>query len=225
MNSSVGIAFAPHVIIVRVGEKENLCLYGLPNKTWEVILLVEEVPPKLPESTLGINHARDGMQKKDWLSLVAVHSDLWLLAIAFYLGLRFGFYCGNKAGTGIDQVSDLYKPYEKKCSSQPPPRFSVTYAKPREPKIPVSNIGPILGKPYVDLSSIYTLDKELGSGQFGITLLCTEKATSRKYACKSSARRKLVTNKDVEDVRMEIQIKGSKMVGVWKSLVFWGELK
>jgi len=72
-------------------EKENLCLYGLPIETWEVNLPAEEVPPELPEPALGINFARDGMQEKDWLSLVAVHSDAWLLAVAFYFGARFGF--------------------------------------------------------------------------------------------------------------------------------------
>ncbi|KAJ3681418.1 hypothetical protein LUZ60_015907 [Juncus effusus] len=72
-------------------EKENLCLYGLPNETWEVNLPAEEVPPELPEPVLGINFARDGMDEKDWLALVAVHSDAWLLAVAFYFGARFGF--------------------------------------------------------------------------------------------------------------------------------------
>ncbi|KAK1370303.1 PHD finger protein ALFIN-LIKE 4-like [Heracleum sosnowskyi] len=72
-------------------EKENLCLYGFPNERWEVNLPAEEVPPELPEPALGINFARDGMQEKDWLSLVAVHSDAWLLAVAFYFGARFGF--------------------------------------------------------------------------------------------------------------------------------------
>ncbi|RVX05539.1 PHD finger protein ALFIN-like 4 [Vitis vinifera] len=72
-------------------EKENLCLYGFPNELWEVNLPAEEVPPELPEPALGINFARDGMQEKDWLSLVAVHSDAWLLAVAFYFGARFGF--------------------------------------------------------------------------------------------------------------------------------------
>ncbi|KAF3439650.1 hypothetical protein FNV43_RR17928 [Rhamnella rubrinervis] len=72
-------------------EKENLCLYGFPNEQWEVNLPAEEVPPELPEPALGINFARDGMQEKDWLSLVAVHSDAWLLAVAFYFGSRFGF--------------------------------------------------------------------------------------------------------------------------------------
>ncbi|GAV72969.1 PHD domain-containing protein/DUF3594 domain-containing protein [Cephalotus follicularis] len=72
-------------------EKENLCLYGFPNEQWEVNLPAEEVPPELPEPALGINFARDGMQEKDWLSLVAVHSDTWLLAVSFYFGARFGF--------------------------------------------------------------------------------------------------------------------------------------
>uniref|UniRef100_A0A7N0TWB8 PHD finger protein ALFIN-LIKE n=1 Tax=Kalanchoe fedtschenkoi TaxID=63787 RepID=A0A7N0TWB8_KALFE len=72
-------------------EKDNLCLHGLPNETWEVNLPVEEVPPELPEPALGINFARDGMQENDWLLLVAVHSDSWLLSVAFYFGARFGF--------------------------------------------------------------------------------------------------------------------------------------
>lgn len=74
-----------------LSEKENLCLYGLLNEKWEVNLPVEEVPPELPEPVLGINFARDGMQEKDWLSLVAVHSDTWLLSLAFYFGARFAF--------------------------------------------------------------------------------------------------------------------------------------
>ncbi|KAK2975954.1 hypothetical protein RJ640_012985 [Escallonia rubra] len=72
-------------------EKENLCLYGFPSEQWEVNLPAEEVPPELPEPALGINFARDGMQEKDWLALVAVHSDAWLLSVALYFGARFGF--------------------------------------------------------------------------------------------------------------------------------------
>ncbi|XP_047311108.1 PHD finger protein ALFIN-LIKE 4-like [Impatiens glandulifera] len=72
-------------------EKENLCLYALPSEQWEVNLPAEEVPPELPEPALGINFARDGMLEKDWLALVSVHSDSWLLAVAFYFGARFGF--------------------------------------------------------------------------------------------------------------------------------------
>jgi len=83
--------FSLRCFILVYVEKENLCLYGLPNETWEVNLPVEEVPPELPEPALGINFARDGMQEKDWVSLVAVHSDSWLLSVAFYFGARFGF--------------------------------------------------------------------------------------------------------------------------------------
>lgn len=69
-------------------EKENLCLYGHPNESWEVTMPADEVPPEIPEPALGINFSRDGMCKKDWLSLVAVHSDCWLVAVAFYFGAR-----------------------------------------------------------------------------------------------------------------------------------------
>ncbi|WRX30849.1 Protein kinase domain - like 10 [Theobroma cacao] len=69
-----------------------------------------------------------------------------------------------------------------------------------------SQIGSILLKPYVDITTFYDLDKELGRGQFGITYLCTEKATGRKYACKSISRRKLTSDKDIKYVRREILI-------------------
>lgn len=64
--------------------KTNLCLYGYADGTWEVAEPCEEVPPELPEPTLGINFARDGMRKEDWLCLVAVHADCWLMATTFY---------------------------------------------------------------------------------------------------------------------------------------------
>ena len=41
--------------------KENLCLYGHPDSSWSVSLPAEEIPAELPEPTLGINFARDGM--------------------------------------------------------------------------------------------------------------------------------------------------------------------
>ncbi|KAL9250650.1 PHD finger protein ALFIN-LIKE 5-like protein [Drosera capensis] len=72
-------------------EKENLSLYGFPNEKWEVNLPADEVPPELPEPALGINFARDGMETKEWLALIAAHSDAWLLAVAFYFAASFGF--------------------------------------------------------------------------------------------------------------------------------------
>ncbi|XP_058074992.1 PHD finger protein ALFIN-LIKE 2-like [Magnolia sinica] len=89
--------------------KENLCLYGHPNDNWEVNLPAEEVPPELPEPALGINFARDGMLRKDWLSLVAVHSDSWLLSVAFYLGARFN---SNERKRLFSMINDLPTVYE-----------------------------------------------------------------------------------------------------------------
>ncbi|XP_016514306.1 PHD finger protein ALFIN-LIKE 4-like [Nicotiana tabacum] len=92
-------------------EKENLCLYGFPSEQWEVNLPAEEVPPELPEPALGINFARDGMQEKDWLALVAVHSDAWLLSVAFYFGARFGFDKTDRKRL-FNMINDLPTIYE-----------------------------------------------------------------------------------------------------------------
>uniref|UniRef100_A0A804MNF7 PHD finger protein ALFIN-LIKE n=1 Tax=Zea mays TaxID=4577 RepID=A0A804MNF7_MAIZE len=35
--------------------------------------------------------SRKLVPKKEWLSMVAAHSDAWLLSVAFYLGAQFGF--------------------------------------------------------------------------------------------------------------------------------------
>ncbi|KAI5669645.1 hypothetical protein M9H77_19498 [Catharanthus roseus] len=109
-------------------EKENLCLYGLPNELWEVTLPAEEVPPELPEPALGINFARDGMQEKDWLSLVAVHSDAWLLAVAFYFGARFGFDKADRKRL-FNMINDLPTVFEVVTGSnkkQPKEKSSVS---------------------------------------------------------------------------------------------------
>ncbi|KAI4320171.1 hypothetical protein MLD38_033677 [Melastoma candidum] len=52
----------------------------------------------------------------------------------------------------------------------------------------------------------YTLGKKLGQGQFGTTYLCTQKATSSIFACKSIPKRKLLCQEDYDDVWREIQI-------------------
>ncbi|CAK7346120.1 unnamed protein product [Dovyalis caffra] len=92
------------------------------------------------------------------------------------------------------------------AATSKPALTSKTFVKSQTTVTSSSNIGPILGKPYIDITTIYDLDKELGRGQFGITYLCTEKATGRKYACKSISRRKIVSEEDIEDVRREILI-------------------
>ncbi|KAK7316763.1 hypothetical protein RJT34_00470 [Clitoria ternatea] len=64
----------------------------------------------------------------------------------------------------------------------------------------------ILGKQFEDVKQFYTLGKELGRGQFGVTYLCTENSTGLRYACKSISKRKLVSKSDKEDIKREIQI-------------------
>lgn len=56
------------------------------------------------------------------------------------------------------------------------------------------------------LKEYYNLGDKLGKGQFGTTFLCVERTTGKKYACKSIAKRKLLTEDDVDDVRREVEI-------------------
>lgn len=102
-------------------------------------------------------------------------------------------------------------PISSSDSESPPhPSYRPFHDATPPPSIPTPSqtavVGRILGKPYVDITTLYDLDKELGRGQFGITYLCTEKATGFKYACKSISTRKLLTQKDVDDVKREIMI-------------------
>lgn len=85
----------------------------------------------------------------------------------------------------------------------------VTAPSPQKAPAPQTKPGPIgnvLGRPMEDVKNTYTIGKELGRGQFGITHLCTHKVTGEKFACKIIAKRKLVNKEDIEDVRREVQI-------------------
>lgn len=64
----------------------------------------------------------------------------------------------------------------------------------------------VLQRPTENLKDSYTLGRKLGQGQFGTTYLCVEKATGKEYACKSIAKRKLISQEDVDDVRRELHI-------------------
>ncbi|PNY11238.1 calcium-dependent protein kinase 9-like protein [Trifolium pratense] len=79
------------------------------------------------------------------------------------------------------------------------------------PRSPTPNvqrpvINTILGRKFEDVRKSYTIGKELGRGQFGVTYLCTENSTGLKYACKSISKTKLVSKADKEDIKREIQI-------------------
>ncbi|XP_050232577.1 PHD finger protein ALFIN-LIKE 4-like isoform X2 [Mercurialis annua] len=144
--------------------KENQCLYGYPGEQWEVGLPAEEVPSELPEPVLGINFARDGMQRNEWLALVAVHSDAWLLSVAFYFGARFGFDKASRAElfklindtpTVFEIVSGKVKTQATKKSSganrNTPKSNSKAGGKKQEPRAKYSKpLAPPRGEEYLD---------------------------------------------------------------------------
>ncbi|GLT91955.1 hypothetical protein SLE2022_098160 [Rubroshorea leprosula] len=112
-----------------------------------------------------------------------------------------------------DSNSPSQQPWPKKTRKHyngpphPQPKQPPQILYPSFKSVPSSyEIGTILGKAYVDIKSLYNLDKELGRGQFGITYLCTEKATGTKYACKSISHQKLGTQNDIDNVRREVAI-------------------
>ncbi|KAI5414601.1 Calcium-dependent protein kinase 19, variant 2 [Lathyrus oleraceus] len=88
-------------------------------------------------------------------------------------------------------------------TTTPNPKPSVT---PQNVKTVQKTDTAILGKPFEDIKKFYSLGKELGRGQFGITYFCTESSTGLNYACKSILKRKLVSKADREDIKREIQI-------------------
>ncbi|KAG9159960.1 hypothetical protein Leryth_005705 [Lithospermum erythrorhizon] len=51
------------------------------------------------------------MMKEDWLSLVAVHSDSWLLSVVFYNGTRVGFKKTERDKI-FNMISDLPTVFE-----------------------------------------------------------------------------------------------------------------
>lgn len=102
------------------------------------------------------------------------------------------------------QPAQPTQPVPVRHHQQPP---SPSPVKPLTPIVkPPQRTDTILGKPFEDVKSFYTLGKELGRGQFGVTYLCTENSTGRSYACKSILKRKLVSKSDKEDIKREIQI-------------------
>ncbi|CAA7031658.1 unnamed protein product [Microthlaspi erraticum] len=117
----------------------------------------------------------------------------------------------DQRGGGTNQDPPSYTPQQRSQTpekptsgvNQPPPWRTAAAAAPG-PSPKKSNS--ILENAFEDVKLFYTLGKELGRGQFGVTYLCTENSTGKKYACKSISKKKLVTKADKDDMRREIQI-------------------
>ncbi|KAF3560727.1 hypothetical protein DY000_02019757 [Brassica cretica] len=97
-------------------------------------------------------------------------------------------------------------------SPKPETKADASPAKPKKPKHMkrVTSAGlrteSVLQRKTENFKEFYSLGRKLGQGQFGTTFLCVEKTTGKEFACKSIAKRKLLSDEDVEDVRREIQI-------------------
>nr|ASL69959.1 calcium-dependent protein kinase [Hordeum vulgare] len=104
-------------------------------------------------------------------------------------------------------------PSQQQPSSQPAQPQPRQQSRPKKPAGHIKRISSaglqvesVLRRKTDNLKDKYSLGRKLGQGQFGTTYLCVDKATALEYACKSIAKRKLITDEDVEDVRREIQI-------------------
>ncbi|KAG9157347.1 hypothetical protein Leryth_004982, partial [Lithospermum erythrorhizon] len=125
-----------------IAAKENLCLYGHPDKRWQVTEPLEGIPAIIPEPALGINFARDGMDMEKWIAFVASRSDVWLHSVAFYyIGVRrFGrtererlFNMINELPTILEVISGTAKKQSEwsSSSSSKKPESSSKVLRPR----------------------------------------------------------------------------------------------
>ncbi|XP_027333017.1 calcium-dependent protein kinase 29-like isoform X3 [Abrus precatorius] len=122
------------------------------------------------------------------------------------LGLFKAFFCCGKSHEIAIVSSDSSPQHPSKQSRKTKP-LTIPAPPPPPPKRTTSSqIGKILGKPFVNINQIYEMKKELGRGQSGVTYLCVEKTTGREYACKSISRGKLVSEQEIDDVRREVMI-------------------
>jgi calcium-dependent protein kinase len=123
---------------------------------------------------------------------------------------------GKRNGAPKNRKGESFLENTNNACNGSTPRNSTSHAKPHAPSAAAPGtptlpskpapIGPVLGRPMEDVRSIYSIGKELGRGQFGVTHLCTHKVTGEQFACKTIAKRKLVNKEDIEDVRREVQI-------------------
>ncbi|CAL9115834.1 calcium-dependent protein kinase [Musa troglodytarum] len=105
---------------------------------------------------------------------------------------------GNCYAAPIDREEKATTKKKKDKKSNP---FSLDYRRGGTPRLVV--LKDPTGR---DIGGRYDLGQELGRGEFGVTYLCTDKATGELFACKSISKKKLRTVVDIEDVRREVEI-------------------
>ncbi|CAF2172054.1 hypothetical protein YC2023_091182 [Brassica napus] len=111
---------------------------------------------------------------------------------------------GNCCGTAgsFPQNDDSNKPKKGKKKQNP---FSIDYGLHHNGggALKLTVLSDPTGR---EIEQKYTLGRELGRGEFGVTYLCTDKETGEVLACKSILKKKLRTAVDIEDVRREAEI-------------------
>lgn len=121
------------------------------------------------------------------------------------LGLFKALFCCSTSQEIEIVSSDSSPPRKQSRKTQQQMPSPSSPSRPRYVSQP-SQVGPILGKPFVVITQLYEMKKELGRGQSGVTYLCVDKTTRKEYACKSIARAKLLSQQEIEDVRREVMI-------------------
>ncbi|CAL4907809.1 unnamed protein product [Urochloa decumbens] len=70
---------------------ETLYLYGNSDGSWELRPPKLLMPPGQPDPRmLGVKLVRGNMKHSEWLGLIAVNCDAWLIRISFFLGANLG---------------------------------------------------------------------------------------------------------------------------------------
>ncbi|KAJ6791710.1 calcium-dependent protein kinase 20-like isoform X1 [Iris pallida] len=108
---------------------------------------------------------------------------------------------GNCCASPVVDPSE--RPAKQKRNRKPNP-FSVEYNKAPSSTAPRLVVLKSPTGRYIE--ETYELGRELGRGEFGVTYLCTDRATGELFACKSISKNKLRTAIDIEDVRREVEI-------------------
>ncbi|KAL2556475.1 calcium-dependent protein kinase 29-like [Forsythia ovata] len=94
---------------------------------------------------------------------------------------------------------------ETSLPSKPLPKIANSLAPPSS-----SNMCPILGKPYIDITILYYLDKELGKGNLESLVFELKKQKAVNMHA-NPFRRKVMTEKDRLDVKRDIIFLSSKV--------------
>jgi calcium-dependent protein kinase len=164
----------------------NVCM-GSVSKSWYIQMIPSAFistpsPASTSQTTDNSNNNSNNDQKLEAeLNKITQHSP----PLANYIP-------SVEANHNPQQVTELINAMVKKTEVKIVPGQSFTAS--------------VLQRQTENLRDLYTLGRKLGQGQFGVTYLCVEKSTGKEFACKSIAKRKLISMEDVEDVRRELHI-------------------